>query len=170
MAPKRIKGDLSYEGIGKIIDGLKNYRNSLDDKCNQIVDELMNMGVEYAKSICPVDTGEARESIYGFMEESDHTATIVAGGHCIYIEFGTGVKGADSQHPSPEWLAFMKWAYGSGGTIFTTKDGRTGWYYPVDDEKTIWRFTEGMPSRPFMYQTLQYLKRQKIKVAKGAFK
>lgn len=168
MAVKRIKGNLSYEGIGNIIDGLEKYRDSLDGKCNQIVEELMNMGVEYAKSICPVDTGEARESIYGFMDEADHTATIVAGGHCIYIEFGTGVIGAGKSHPSPEWIAFMKWAYGSGGTIFTTKDGRTGWYYPADDG--TWRFTEGMPSRPFMYQTLQYLRRQKLKVAKGAFK
>lgn len=168
MAVKRIKGNLSYEGIGNIIDGLEKYRDSLDDKCNQIVEELMNMGVEYAKSICPVDTGEARESIYGFMDEVDHTATIVAGGYCIYIEFGTGVKGAGSEHPSPEWIAFMNWQHGKGGTIFTTKEGRTGWYYPADDG--TWIFTEGQESDPFMYKTLQYLRRQKLKVAKGAFK
>jgi hypothetical protein len=62
----------------------------------------------------------------------------------------------------------MSWAYGSGGTIFTTKDGRTGWYYPADDG--TYKFTEGMPSRPFMYETVQYLKKQCSRVAKEAFR
>jgi HK97 gp10 family phage protein len=158
---------LSYEGLGKLIDELKDYRNSLDDKCNEIVRQLKDMGVETAKELCPVDKGDARDSIVGYMDESNHSATIIAGSHCIYIEFGTGVVGAGNSHPSAEWIAFMSWAYGSGGTIFTTKDGRTGWYYPADDG--TWKFTEGMESRPFMYQTVQYLKSQKEKVAKDVF-
>lgn len=164
----KIKGDLSYEGIGSIISQLEDYRDSLEDKCNEIVQQLKDMGIEKAKALCPVDTGEARDSIVGLMDESNHTATIVAGGYCIFIEFGTGIKGKNSQHPSPEWIAFMTWAYGDGGTIFTTKDGKTGWYYPLDDGS--WRFTEGMPSRPFMYQTVQYLKKESGKVIKGVFK
>lgn len=164
----KFKTDLSYDGIGKLIDDLTEYKKSLDDKCNEIVRQLEEMGIEKAKSLCPVDKGDARDSIVGYMDEEAHTATIVAGSHCIYIEFGTGVVGGASQHPSQEWIAFMSWAYGSGGTIFTTKDGRTGWYYPADDG--TWRFTEGMPSRPFMYETVQYLKSQRRKVAEGVFR
>jgi HK97 gp10 family phage protein len=165
---KTFKSDLSYEGLGKLIDDLKEYRDSLDDKCNEIVRQLKEMGVERAQALCPVDKGDARDSIVGYMDESDHSATIIAGSHCIYIEFGTGVIGAENPHPSPEWIAFMSWAYGSGGTIFTTKDGRTGWCYPKGDG--TWRFTEGMESRPFMYETVQYLKKQSAKVAKEAFR
>jgi HK97 gp10 family phage protein len=165
---RKFKSDLSYDGLGNLIDELKKYKDSLGDKCNDIVRELMSIGVDNAKVLCPVDTGEARDSITGYVDESSRTATIIAGSHCIYIEFGTGVVGAGSSHPSAEWIAFMSWAYGSGGTIFTTKDGRTGWYYPADDG--TWKFTEGMPSRPFMYETVQYLKRQCSRVAKEAFK
>lgn len=163
----KFKADLSVEGIDKLIADLTEYKKSLGEKCNEIVRQLEEMGVERAKALCPVDTGEAKDSIVGYMDEESHTAAIIAGSHCIYIEFGTGVVGGGSPHPSPEWLAFMKWAYGSGGTIFTTKDGRTGWYYPADDG--TWKFTEGMPARPFMYETVQYLKNQRIEVAKGVF-
>lgn len=165
---KKFKAELSYDGIGKLIDDLAEYKKSLDDKCNEIVRRLEEMGVERAKALCPVDTGEARDSIIGYVDEGEHTATIIAGSHCIYIEFGTGVIGKGSPHPSPEWLAFMKWAYGSGGTIFTTKSGRTGWYYPADDGS--WKFTEGMPARPFMYETVQFLKKQSARVAREVFK
>lgn len=165
---KKFKTDLSYDGIGKLIDELTEYKKSLDDKCNEIVRRLEEMGVERAKALCPVDTGEAKDSIVGYVDEGEHIATIIAGSHCIYIEFGTGVIGKGSPHPSPEWLAFMKWAYGSGGTIFTTKSGKTGWYYPADDGS--WKFTEGMPSRPFMYETVQFLKKQSTRVAKEVFK
>lgn len=165
---KKFKTDLSYDGIGKLIDELTEYKKSLDDKCNEIVRRLEEMGVERAKALCPVDTGEAKDSIVGYVDEGEHIATIIAGSHCIYIEFGTGVVGKGSPHPSPEWLAFMKWAYGSGGTIFTTKSGKTGWYYPADDGS--WKFTEGMPSRPFMYETVQFLKKQSMRVAKEVFK
>lgn len=161
------KTDLSYKGITKLIEDLTAYKESLGDKCNEIVRQLEEMGLEKAKALCPVDTGEARDSIVGYMDEGEHTATIIAGSHCIYIEFGTGVVGKGSQHPSPEWLAFMEWAYGSGGTIFKTKDGRIGWYYPADDG--TWKFTEGMPSRPFMYETVQYLRSQLSRVAAEAF-
>lgn len=164
----KFKADLSYDGIGRLIADLEAYKKSLEDKCNEIVLQLEEMGIKHAKALCPVDKGEARDSIIGYMDETEHTATIIAGSHCIYIEFGTGVVGGTSPHPSPEWLAFMSWAYGSGGTIFTTADGRTGWYYPADDG--TWRFTEGMPARPFMYETVQYLKKQRLKVAKGIFK
>lgn len=61
----------------------------------------------------------------------------------------------------------MNWAYNSGATIFTTEDGREGWYYPADDG--TWRFTEGMPSRPFMYETAQYLRERSTKNSKRKY-
>ena len=107
-------------------------------------------------------------SIIGYLDEAEGVGIISAGGYCKYIEFGTGVKGRDNSHPSEEYKAIMNWAYNSGATIFTTKDGREGWYYPADDG--TWRFTEGMPSRPFMYETAQYLRKEAQKIASEVFK
>lgn len=156
----------SVESIDRAIAELDEYIESLDAKTNELARRLTEMGVVKAKELVPVDTGEAQNSIFGYIE-NDGKGIIVADGHCIFIEFGTGVVGGSNSHPSQEWLSFMRWAYGSGGTIFTTKDGRTGWYYPLDDG--TYRFTEGMPSRPFMFETVQYLKQELNHVAKEVF-
>lgn len=156
---------LDSDSIDKAIAEIERYETFVAEKAQELVRLLKELGVEKAKELVPVDTGVAQASIIGYMDENK--GIIQAGGYCKYIEFGTGVRGLGSQHPSPEYLAIMQWAYNSGATIFTTKDGREGWYYPADDGS--WRFTEGMPSRPFMFETAQYLKSEAARLAKEAF-
>ena len=156
---------LDPDSIDEAIAEIERYETFVAEKAQELVRLLKELGVEKAKELVPVDTGVAQASIIGYMDEDK--GIIQAGGYCKYIEFGTGVRGLGSQHPSPEYLAIMQWAYNSGATIFTTKDGREGWYYPADDGS--WRFTEGMPSRPFMFETAQYLKREASRLAKEAF-
>lgn len=156
---------LDPDSIDEAIAEIERYETFVAEKAQELVRLLKELGVEKAKELVPVDTGVAQASIIGYMDENK--GIIQAGGYCKYIEFGTGVRGLGSQHPSPEYLAIMQWAYNSGATIFTTKDGREGWYYPADDGS--WRFTEGMPSRPFMFETAQYLKSEAARLAKEAF-
>ena len=156
---------LDPDSIDEANAEIERYETFVAEKAQELVRLLKELGVEKAKELVPVDTGVAQASIIGYMDEDK--GIIQAGGYCKYIEFGTGVRGLGSQHPSPEYLAIMQWAYNSGATIFTTKDGREGWYYPADDGS--WRFTEGMPSRPFMFETAQYLKREASRLAKEAF-
>ena len=156
---------LDPDSIDEAIAEIERYETFVAEKAQEFVRLLKELGVEKAKELVPVDTGVAQASIIGYMDENK--GIIQAGGYCKYIEFGTGVRGLGSQHPSPEYLAIMQWAYNSGATIFTTKDGREGWYYPADDGS--WRFTEGMPSRPFMFETAKYLKSEATRLAKEAF-
>lgn len=156
---------LDPDSIDEAIAEIERYETFVAEKAQELVRLLKELGVEKAKELVPVDTGVAQASIIGYMDEDK--GIIQAGGYCKYIEFGTGVRGLGSQHPSPEYLAIMQWAYNSGATIFTTKDGREGWYYPADDGS--WRFTEGMPSRPFMFETAQYLKSEAARLTKEAF-
>lgn len=158
---------LNPKSIDDAIKQLEDYQKSIDEKMEQLVRLLTNLGLEKSRDLVPIDTGVAQASIIGYVDEAEGVGIIRAGGYCKYIEFGTGVKGQISQHPSPEYLAIMRWAYNSGATIFTTKDGREGWYYPADDG--TWKFTEGMPSRPFMYETAQYLRKEANRLAKEVF-
>jgi hypothetical protein len=91
----------------------------------------------------------------------------VTSDHVAFVEFGTGVALGNTIHPNGEYLAKASWAYGSGEKIFTTKDGKIGWIYPTDDGG--FRFTEGMGSRPFMFETAQELDRQFVQIAKEVF-
>ena len=47
-------------------------------------------------------------------------------------------------------------------------DGRVGWFFPGDDGK--YYFTEGQPSRPFMYETALMMARQVTPIARQVFK
>ena len=158
--------------IDEAIKEIEKYEQFVERMAKELVEILTEMGLGYAQASCPVRTGAARASITGSMDEGK--GQIRAGGHCAYIEFGTGVRGdggssiISEAHPDRRWLAIMNWAYGSGVTIFTTKDGRTGWYYPVGDG--TYRFTEGMPSRPFMFETAVFLKKEAPKMAEELFR
>lgn len=156
------------DSIDEAIKKLEKRKERIHKCAEKLIQRLTDLGVEKAQELVPVDTGTARSSIIGYLDEAEGVGIISAGGYCKYIEFGTGVKGKDSSHPSEEYKAIMNWAYNSGATIFTTKDGREGWYYPADDG--TWRFTEGMPSRPFMYETAQYLRKEAQKIASEVFK
>lgn len=158
---------LDPDSIDAAIEEIEEYERTVDAKSKELVEQLKDLGIEKAKELIPVYSGEAKDSIIGYVDADTGKGAIVAGGYCKYIEFGTGVNGEGKKHPSPEYIALMGWAYNKGATIFTTKDGKQGWYYPTDDGS--WRFTQGMPSRPFLYETAQYLRREVTRMAKELF-
>lgn len=156
------------DSIDAAIKELEKRKREIHKCAEELTRLLTNLGVEKARDLVPVDTGVAQSSIIGYIDDAEGIGIIRAGGYCKYIEFGTGVRGRESPHPSAEYKAIMQWAYNSGATIFTTKNGKEGWYYPVGDG--TWRFTEGMPSRPFLYETAQYLRKEAKRLAKEVFK
>lgn len=156
------------DSIDAAIKELEKRKRAIHKHAEELTQLLTNLGVEKARDLVPVDTGVAQSSIIGYIDDAEGIGIIRAGGYCKYIEFGTGVRGRESPHPSAEYKAIMQWAYNSGATIFTTKNGKEGWYYPVGDG--AWRFTEGMPSRPFLYETAQYLRKEAKRLAREVFK
>lgn len=80
----------------------------------------------------------------------------------FFVEFGTGVVGLSHQHPE---------AYKAGWGYDDYGHGEKGWWYPtdeqdpnpykkVDSEGQLRAWTKGMPSRPFMYDTMVWLRQQ----------
>ena len=76
--------------------------------------------------------------------------------HACYVEFGTGVVGSANPHPT------LPWEYDVNG------HGENGWYYYDTDSGKV-RFTKGLPSRPFMYETSRELEKKAIEIAKEVF-
>lgn len=87
-----------------------------------------------------MDTGELREKIKTRMSagNGELIGEVYSGApHGIYVEMGTGPKGeANHAGVNPEWAAGV--TYRPNGWVYPTKDGE-------------FRFTRGMPARPFMY-------------------
>ena len=150
----KYKANLSVKSFRKLAKDIREYRHSLQDKCEEFAYRMAEEGVAIAQlkilSFDAVMTGELLNSMN--LEPGD----IVSNGASYYIytdcdwaafvEFGTGVAGKSNPHPD---TGLAHWKYD------TNNHGEAGWWYFNDGE---WHWTKGMPSRPFMYETGQELR------------
>lgn len=174
MAKEYTVDILSIKSIEKLKKELEKYKDGLQGKCEKLVQRLADEGVDIAKTevmfLDAVFTGELMGSIHsqsGNANEHGAEMLIIADSeHAIYVEFGTGTVGASSPYPY-DFPEGVNWEYASGKTIRQISDGRYGWFYPADDGH--WYFTEGMPSRPFMHNTVGYLEQRVFEIAREVF-
>ena len=112
--------------------------------------EIREMGAKY--------TGELESSIEGFFNSASGTGIIKAGAwYAVYVEFGTGIIGENSPHPSPKG-----WQYD------INDHGEEGWFY-LNSRDSALHWTQGMKSRPFMYNTARQLEQECNRIAKEVF-
>ena len=165
---------LSESSIQNAIKALQSYQDSLTYKCQLLAERLAEKGVEIARvQIADLDaifTQELLSSIHseyrGSVKGGGVWAVVADSSHAIFVEFGTGVIGKANPYKGtlPEGV---DWQYASGKTIRQLADGRYGWFYPGKDGQ--WYFTEGMPSRAFMYNTANELRSIVVSTAKEVF-
>lgn len=163
---------LSKQSINLAIRRLEEYKKEAETKTIALAQRLTDLGVEIVRmkivELGAVDKGDLLSSVGGYFSPLLNAGFVmVTSDHAAFVEFGTGIVGNATPHSNAEYLAKASWKYMVGEKIFTTKDGKVGWVYPTDDGG--YRFTEGMPSRPFMYETALELERQFVQIAKGVF-
>lgn len=169
---KTITVSLDPESIANAIKELRKYKKDVERKTQLLVQRLTDLGAEVARvkivSMGAYYSGELLSGVDGYFSPLLNTGFVrVTSDHVAFVEFGTGVKGQNSPHKNGEYLAKAAWQYATGPKIFTTKNGRVGWIYPTDDGG--YRFTEGMQSRPFMYETALEIEREFPRLAKEVF-
>ena len=174
MAKKTFKTDLSVKGINGLIKELEGYKvNFLHEKLQELTREIAERGVEIAKAnITTLDaifTGELLGSIHAKEESAGAGKSVffivTDSEHAAFVEFGTGQLGQEGPYPYP-LPDGVEWNYNTGRTIFEISPGEYGWFYYRDGQ---WYFTQGMPSRPFMYETSLELIQEIPKIAKTVF-
>lgn len=152
---------VSLSNISDAISQIEKYEQELKRKVNDFVTRLLESGVDIAKAkiveLGAIDNGELLNSIsYMLYREGNKGVLFTDCGHACFVEFGTGIVGSRSPHPT------MPWEYDTNG------HGENGWYY-YDQEQGRIRFTKGMPSRPFMYETGTELERRAVTIAREVF-
>lgn len=152
---------VSLSNISDAISQIEKYEQELQRKVNDFVTRLLESGVDIAKAkiveLGAIDNGELLNSIsYMLYREGNKGVLFTDCGHACFVEFGTGIVGSRSPHPT------MPWEYDTNG------HGENGWYY-YDQEQGRIRFTKGMPSRPFMYETGTELERRAVTIAREVF-
>lgn len=169
---KNIEIRLDPKSIENAIKELEAYKKEVEQKARLLVQRLTDYGADIARikivDMGAVYSGELLSGVDGYFSPLLNAGVVrVTSDHVAFVEFGTGVVGQQSPHTNGEYLSKAAWGYATGQKIFTTKDGKTGWIYPTDDGG--FRFTEGMKSRPFMYQTALELQREFPRMAKEVF-
>ena len=169
---KTIQVRLDPQSVDNAIRELNQYKTEVENKTRQLVQRLVDLGANVVRvkivEMGAYYSGELYAGAGGYYSPTLNAGVVrVTSDHVAFVEFGTGVMGQSNPHKNGEYLSKASWAYATGRTIFTTKDGRVGWYYPTDNGE--YRFTEGMKSRPFMYETALELQREFPRIAREVF-
>ena len=171
---KVIQVRLDPQSIADAIKEIEAYKKRIEMKVRLLVQRLSAYGAEVARvkivDLGAYATGALLSGVSGYYSPALNAGFVhVTSDHVAFVEFGTGVKG-NGTYPNAEYLAKASWGYVTGGdknAIFTTKDGRVGWMFPLPDGS--YRFTEGLTSRPFMYETVLQLQRDFPRIVKEVF-
>lgn len=169
---KKIVVRLDPKSVAEAIKELNQYKKDIEAKVSLLMQRLTELGADVARmkivSMGAYYSGELLSGVGGYFSPSLNVGFVrVTNDHVAFVEFGTGVVGQANPHKNGEYLSRAAWQYATGPKIFTTQDGRVGWIYPTDDGG--FRFTEGMASRPFMYETALELQREFPRIAKEVF-
>lgn len=139
----------SIDGMDEVLDMLDGLKDEIMQAALKGLKKGLKRTVREAKALCPVDTGQLRNSIIdvamvrGGQIEAEVGATAE---YAVYVEMGTGPKGeANHAGISPN----ANPTYSPKGWVY--KDPKTGEF----------RYTNGMPARPFLYPAYK-LTRDKI--------
>lgn len=151
---KNIEMTLDPDSIQRAIDEINLFESQLKPAMQCLIDYLCSKGVEIARAELiffddpAYRTGALSESVTCHTEEGTGTVTAGEGlkdgngdqSYAIYVEYGTGIYGADLNN-----------------------HGLKGWWYPAPwgtrkaEDGTMLAWTNGMPPRPFMANTLMSL-------------
>lgn len=154
---------LSKDSIKEAKEQLRKYKKSLPNKQRRLMFELAKRGYrvmeeEISNFYMPYSTGALKRHIV--VRLGDDWCTISNDSdHALYVEFGTGIVGAQNPYPNNK----IGYRYDING------HGEDGWYYYDEDEKRI-RWTKGMRSRPFVHNTYLKLKDEVVGIAKEVFR
>lgn len=154
----KITAQLGARSLNQALKQLDQYQQKVDSAPGKIVRQLTEEGVSMAQqnaiAMDAIDTGELIDRIDSeYRGESGYVVS--ASDHATYVEFGTGVVGSTSPHPL---------AAPSGWQYDVNEHGVAGWWYY--DKEGNRRWTAGMESRPYMYDTAAMLKNRVDDVGK----
>ena len=168
-----IKVPLSVKGIDNAIKQLQDYKKSIKEKSRLLIEKLGDYGLQVCRAKVVEmdinDTGRLLSTIGGYYSPDLNSGFITVDcDYAVFVEFGTGTRGIGKPYPAGEIMAEVGYHYMGGTKYVTLLDGRVGWYYPTNDG--TWRFTEGLPSRPFMYETALEMRRRLDSLVEEVFR
>lgn len=172
---KVIKVQLNEQSINRAIKELNEYKKWLLDKTKEFLKALADEGVEIASANFGNAVYDGTNDVTCSVEErgQNKVAVVAVGSATLFIEFGTGVKYADS-HPEAGKHGMVRGEYGH-------KLGRLekGWRYTGDPGSNGEIITEGKhagdvhtygnPANMSMYLAMSELEQKVEEIARRVY-
>ena len=159
-----IKMSLSTKSIAQAIKELRAYRDSIERKQQQLLDELANIGVREASV-------RFTTAMYDGVNDSDVTLETIENGYSIvakgeavaFIEFGAGVYHNPTEpypNPRPDGIVGIgEYGHGYGK--------RQAWGFRDDSGELV--ITHGNPAAMPMWYASEEMRNSILKIAKKVF-
>ena len=168
---KKIKINLFDSRIlDKAIQQIRQYQNSLNDKCTEFVRRLAEVGIPVIDENIAAAQGDSDKGHNTYIKiksfGSYSQAELIAESKSIlWIEFGAGVHFnghlGSSPHPKGEELGYTIGSYGKG-------QGKNDfWFYYADSGEAV--MSHGTESTMPVYKAGLEIKKQVLKIAKEVF-
>jgi HK97 gp10 family phage protein len=137
--------EVKVDGLNKLLKKLDKLGGSIPQSTQKALLKGGAVFEQAAKNLCPVDTGQLRESIHTEAKQIDKVTTGTICDHALPVEFGTGPKG------DPE-------------VAHTTKE-----YWRYKDANG-WHTSHGQPPQPFMRPAFSQNKDKAVEAVKDSIK
>jgi hypothetical protein len=161
---KVIKMSLSSKSIGPAIKELKAYRDSLERRKDQLLEELANIGVREASVRFTTAIYDGVNDSEVTLEPIENGYRIVAEGNAVaFIEFGAGVYHNPTEpypNPRPDGIVGIG-EYGKG------YGKRQAWGFKDDSGNLV--ITHGNPAAMPMWYASEEMRNSILKIARRVF-
>lgn len=168
---------VTIDELDKAIKAIKKYKKHINDRIPIFLQRLAEIGCSSAD----VRFQQAQYDGESFTEVSiqkisdNKIAVVASGAEVLFIEFGTGVKYANPQHPEAEKFGFERGGYGQGkganpnGWAYYGEAGTNGQFIrKTEDGKEVYR-TFGNPANMPMYNASKDIMSEVQRIAKEVF-
>lgn len=167
---------IKVTGIDSLINKLKSYAKSIDEKQHRFIEELSRIGIDVAAAEFQTAQYDGyNDVVVGSVPEwvGDNKLFISATGNAVtFIEFGTGVHYVE-QHPKANEFGAIRGAYGKGNGLKDTwgyygSPGTNGREVQKKDGSTV-VLTHGNPPARAIYDAGKEMRNRIVEIAKGVF-
>lgn len=169
--------EIMVKGLDSLINKLKAYQKSLEEKQHRLLEELVKVGIDVASTKFQTAQYDGDNDVIVNKQPEwvgDNKLFLTATGNSItFIEFGTGIHYAE-QHPKAAVLGAIRGAYGQG------KGSRDSWGYygnpgtngkvVKENDKGTVVLTHGNPPARAMYDSAKEMRNQVANIAREVFK
>lgn len=168
--------EIKVSGLDSLINKLKSYQKTLEEKQHRFLEELAKIGIDLASAKFQTAQYDGDNDVIVNRQPEwagDNKLFLTATGNSItFIEFGTGIHYVE-QHPKSAALGAIRGAYGQG------KGSRDSWGYygnpgtsgkvVKENDKGIVVLTHGNPPARAMYDSAKGMRNQIVNIAREVF-